>query len=157
MAQNEISTALQQVERNLTALRKRFQQMMRGRALAKATLAKLKRVPGAPSYPLRWTSEKQRRAFFASGGFGKGIPAKRGSPPQVTQGWAAEFIPTGDGGIVALSNPVPHMQYVQGWQAQRFHVDTGWVQLADVEADFFRESESAVVEAWHDLDLLEGV
>lgn len=29
------------------------------------------------SYPIKWDSEKQRRAFFATNGFGKGIPYKR--------------------------------------------------------------------------------
>ncbi len=33
--------------------------------------------PGPPKYPIRWKSEKQRRAFFATDGFGKGIPYKR--------------------------------------------------------------------------------
>ena len=36
------------------------------------------KVPGArPSYPIQWDSEKQRRAFFATKGFGKGIPYRR--------------------------------------------------------------------------------
>lgn len=30
-----------------------------------------------PSYPINWDSERQRKAFFASDGFGRGIPARR--------------------------------------------------------------------------------
>lgn len=33
--------------------------------------------PGPVKYPIEWTSEKQRRAFFATDGFGAGIPYKR--------------------------------------------------------------------------------
>jgi len=34
--------------------------------------------PGKPiTYPVQWDSEKQRRAFFATNGFGKGIPYTR--------------------------------------------------------------------------------
>lgn len=34
--------------------------------------------PGKPIiYPVQWDSEKQRRAYFASNGFGKGIPYNR--------------------------------------------------------------------------------
>ncbi len=34
--------------------------------------------PGAPiTYPVQWDSAKQRNAYFASNGFGKGIPYKR--------------------------------------------------------------------------------
>lgn len=36
------------------------------------TLAKLQQTPGAVKYPIRWTTERQRRAFFASKGFRKG-------------------------------------------------------------------------------------
>lgn len=35
-------------------------------------------VPGKPiTYPVNWDSLKQRAAFFATNGFGKGIPYKR--------------------------------------------------------------------------------
>jgi hypothetical protein len=34
--------------------------------------------PGQPiSYPVKWDSERQRRAYFATDGFGHGIPYKR--------------------------------------------------------------------------------
>jgi hypothetical protein len=35
-------------------------------------------VEGAPvSYPIQWDSERQKRAYFATGGFGSGIPYQR--------------------------------------------------------------------------------
>jgi len=37
----------------------------------------LGKIPGPVKYPIRWTSERQRRAFFATRGFGRGIPTKR--------------------------------------------------------------------------------
>jgi hypothetical protein len=37
----------------------------------------LGKIPGPVKYPIRWTSERQRRAFFATNGFGRGIPTKR--------------------------------------------------------------------------------
>ena len=30
-----------------------------------------------PTYPIQWDSERQRRAFFATDGFGRGIPTER--------------------------------------------------------------------------------
>lgn len=30
-----------------------------------------------PTYPIKWDTEKQRRAFFATDGFGRGIPTPR--------------------------------------------------------------------------------
>lgn len=36
------------------------------------------RKPGKPvTYPVKWDSERQRRAYFATDGFGKGIPSRR--------------------------------------------------------------------------------
>lgn len=38
---------------------------------------KLQAPAPKPSYPINWDSEKQRRAFFATDGFSRGIPTKR--------------------------------------------------------------------------------
>jgi hypothetical protein len=62
-----------------------------------------------PKYPIKWDSERQRRAFFATGGFGRGIPTKR----------TGEYI----GGFrvvkkelrsYSLVNRVPYTKYVGG-------------------------------------------
>lgn len=160
MADNQITKALSQVESNFSRATQRFQNAMRGRRgrLANRSLAALKREPGPPIYPIRFTTDRQRRAFFASKGFGRGIPARRGSPPAVLEGWDAVFTPTNDGGILALINPVDHVDFVQGFRAQGFHKDTGYVQLDDVTDDFFREAEDAAVQVFFEaVDPLEGL
>jgi hypothetical protein len=40
-------------------------------------LQRLRQDPGPVKRPIQWTSEKQRRAFFSTDGFGGGIPTKR--------------------------------------------------------------------------------
>lgn len=46
---------------------------------------------GSPiQYPVNWDSPKQRRAFFATKGFGKGIPYKR--THQYRFGWKVERV-----------------------------------------------------------------
>jgi hypothetical protein len=161
MANLSIATALRGVIRNLEQTKERFQLVMqerKGDQLAARTLARLKTEPGKPNYPIRWTSEKQRRAFFATKGFGRGIPASRSNPSVVLEGWDAEFIPTPDGGILAITNDVPHMKYVQGDLAQGFHRDTGYVQLEDVIEDGFREMEGVAVQGFFEAaDPLEGL
>lgn len=52
-------------------------------------------------YPVRWDSEKQRRAFFATNGFGKGIPHKR--THSYRKGWKVKKFSNG----VALQNKHP--------------------------------------------------
>ena len=37
----------------------------------------LKKPGRKPTYPIQWDSERQRRASFATDGFGRGIPTKR--------------------------------------------------------------------------------
>lgn len=161
MANVSINAALNQVIRNFEQMRGRFQRSMQqrqGDRLAARALAALKTVPGDPIEPAKKMTDRQRKAFFASDGFGRGIPARRGSPPAVTAGWGAEFIATEDGGIVALTNTVPHMKYVQGDRAQPFHLDTGWVQLDDVREDAFREMEGVAVQEWFlSADPLDGI
>ncbi len=43
------------------------------------------------TYPIQWDSERQRRAFFATGGFGKGIPYRRTN--RYRFGWREELQP----------------------------------------------------------------
>lgn len=149
MAKNPILDVLSRVDKQLATTVKRFQIAMKGRAgrLALKALRKLKRVPGPPVYPIRWTSEKQRRAYFATDGFGGGIPYDRSG--DMAAGWDVEVADFADGVLVALSNPAPQVEFVQGFRAQGFHEDTGWVQIGDVTEDFYAEVEDSVVSVWY--------
>lgn len=157
---NPIQRALQRVIRNLSETQLRYQRGMiqQGERVAKRALAELKRVPGAPHYPIKFTTDKQRRAFFATKGFGRGIPASRSTPPAVTEAWGAAFIPTRDGGIVALTNDDPAMEFIQGARAQGWHQITGWTQVDDVEQAAFAEMQDVAIAEWFiEGDPLEGV
>ena len=69
------------------------------------TLNEIKRqmsVSGKPIvYPVQWDSEKQRRAFFATDGFGAGIPYRR--TDAYVNGWKIAKMPSG----LSLSNAHP--------------------------------------------------
>lgn len=114
--------------------------------LANDALRKLTIIPGAPVYPLRWKSPKQRRAYFATNGFGRGIPSVR--KYTLVKGWRVVYTRTATGGQISMTNPVEYMQYVQGDDAQPFHLDTGWVQRGDVQNDFVRETSQQVTAVW---------
>lgn len=66
------------------------------------------RTPGArPTYPINWVSAKQKRAFFATDGFGGGIPhARRGMEKR----W--DIVPVERG--YRFENPAPGAVYVFG-------------------------------------------
>lgn len=88
-------------------------------------------VEGKPiTYPVQWDSERQRRAFFATGGFGKGIPYQRTGG--YIAAWKHEVIPFGH----TLSNPHPAGAIggmPAGWQS-RIHRGR-WTYLIQVLSD----------------------
>lgn len=61
-----------------------------------------------PKYPINWDSEKQRRAFFATDGFGRGIPTKRTG--RYEKGWV--IVRTGTG--YRMENTSPAAGYIGG-------------------------------------------
>lgn len=83
-----------------------------------------RRVPGPVKYPIQWTSEKQRKAFFATDGFGKGIPYRRTG--QLPADWRVELAVHGGGASVSIVNRNPAAPFVYGRWKQQFHTNTGW-------------------------------
>lgn len=58
--------------------------------------------------PIRWDSDKQRKAFFATDGFGGGIPTQRSG--KTPAGW--KIIKTDAG--YDITNPLAHAKYLYG-------------------------------------------
>lgn len=110
---------------------------LRGRMLVSIRAVRRK------TYPLVWQSERQRRAFFATNGFGGGIPY---SPTgNLLEGWDITVIDTDDGGILALTNDVPYARFVQGPDAQKMHLESH-PQAADVKRQYEREAEEVLIQ-----------
>jgi hypothetical protein len=85
--------------------------------------------PGKPKYPIKWKSERQRRAFFATDGFGRGIPTKR--TDVMIDAWDVKFKATTTGGQLTLINDTPYAEFVVGDDQQPFHKESGWYQVED--------------------------
>jgi len=62
-----------------------------------------------PTYPINWDSEKQRRAFFATDGFGRGIPTERTGA--YTEGFKVRRVELR---AYALVNLTPYASHVGG-------------------------------------------
>ncbi len=95
----------------------------------------LAQAPRAVVYPIRWRSVKQRRAFFASNGFGKGIPYQRTGTAAAS--WEIEVTQVDNATLVAISNPVDYSQFVYGRVGdtayqQPFHRITGYASADDI-------------------------
>ena len=85
---------------------------------------RLRVAPPPARYPIQWASEKQRRAFFATDGFGHGIPYKR--QKRAERGWHVTGNYTNTFSGVTISHDWDKSQYVYGPRQQPFHANTGW-------------------------------
>ncbi|HML23544.1 MAG TPA: hypothetical protein PKD09_17945 [Aggregatilinea sp.] len=109
---------------------------------------RLRVEPGPVVYPIRWTSEKQRRAFFATDGFGHGIPYRRSH--ELVHDW--HVIGDYADGLVGftVTNDNPSSIYVygddEGNHRQAFHATTGWPDARE-ELRIIRENAEAFVTA----------
>lgn len=150
----QLKKSLEQFQKEITLapslLQTAFKRSIR-RSKARV-LRRLRRVPGRPSYPLRWAPSRhaedagktpntrwgyysrQKAAFFATDGFGKGIPTRRTGA--ITDAWDGEYIREGASeGLYRIFNSNPDHVYVQGELQQPFHKDTGWDYAPDVIDD----------------------
>lgn len=94
-------------------------------------LAKFRTEPGAVVYPIQWTSDRQRKAFFASNGFGHGIPYSRNH--DLVNAWKLVVVYQPNRLTeIAVSNADLARQFVTGQNQQRFHAVTGWYKDADL-------------------------
>lgn len=123
--------------------------MLKVRKLDSEVISLLRVEPPKPTYPLRWKSKKQRAAYFATNGFGKGIPYRRTG--DMLKRWATKFEPAPDGGEILEQNDSPYVDYVQGMNQQPFHIDTGWVFAPPiiVEADIV--ATEYMIDAWYEV------
>lgn len=138
----DVFEALQEQAQKFPALVKRGLPRVT-RPIDRRMLARLQAEPGPPKYPIRWKSQKQRRAFFATNGFGRGIPTKRTGA--LVRNWKVRAVFTASGGEIIAENDTPYARYVQGDDAQPFHIDR-WPQAAPIYAEFLPVYEDALIE-----------
>ena len=116
-------------------------------------------TPGDVARPIAWTSEKQRRAYFATNGFGAGIPYKRKRGPRSLMGrWRVAKYVSRQGNLITATNDSPVYKFVvedpdhvDAWQ--RFHRNTGWpsaLQVAEVFAVYSDIAATQIGEGWFD-------
>jgi hypothetical protein len=101
-------------------------------------LAEFRVEPGPVVYSrngkLDWESDRQRRAYFASNGFGRGIPyQRRTAPNRLVDRWRVIVVYEANAiTSIIVDNPSPIEQFVTGLRQQRFHAITGWYRTEEV-------------------------
>ena len=142
---------------NIQATAKRFPDLIERYAkrdiapyLRNEVTKRLRREPGVVVYPIEWTSERQRLAFFASDGFGHGIPYQRSG--QLIHDW--HVIGDYRGGLTSIRvfNDNPAARYIYGDEAgkhqQQFHKNTGWPTFVDVLQILSLEVNDRIEDGW---------
>ena len=106
------------------------------------------RDPGPVKYPIEFETPLQQRAFFASKGFGKGIPYKR--TDQLRTSWVVVVSTQLRTNLITLYNPKSYAKYVYpGSRQQRFHRNTGWGRDFDrYIRDLQRTEDIEIANAW---------
>ena len=96
-------------------------------------------------YPLTWKSEKQRKAFFATDGFGRGIGAER--THTLSHSWKKKIETLDNGGSMTVYNSSPTGLFVYGtFDVERqpmFQAAQGgvpWIDPFEVSSPFFDEA-----------------
>jgi hypothetical protein len=106
--------------------------------------------PGPVVYKFKFSTDKSRRAFFASRGFGKGIPTQRTG--SVQESWTVTVSSQLQTDLLSIRNLRPEAKYVYGSATQRQvpgHARTGWGRdfprkIAVIQED----AQSRVIAAW---------
>lgn len=150
---DDIIVAYQELFRDLPKL---SQRAFRGEItrVTRPMLDELTATPGPPQYPIRWKSERQRRAFFASNGFGRGIPTQRSGALQ--EAWSVEVVGGQFDMDVLVDNDLPYAQYVQGDDQQPFHADTGWPLAAPIVDRYSELVGDALINTWFSIVEFQG-
>lgn len=116
------------------------------RRLRARMLQELRQAGKPPQYPLDWQTPKQRKAFFASNGFGGGIPSQRTG--ELEAGYKVDIAPLeSNAAAMVITNSAPHARYVSGEQVQRMHIDR-WVQVVDVAVEYEAQANDILIETW---------
>jgi len=100
--------------------------------------------PPPVKYPIEWTSEKQRKAFFATDGFGGGIPYKRkGTMFDKTR---VEF----DASLFTLriNDPNSIRRFVVDADQQKFHRNTGWFNSEAPYTTIMINGQQRIIDNW---------
>lgn len=119
--------------------------------LRQQLLDELREYPGPVKRPFRWKSERQRRAYFATDGFGWGIPYVRTDALKAS--WTTHIRDQKDGAVFEVENRAPYAIYVMGDWQQPGHIQTGWSSAAVIVAKYRERATDELINVWGEVAL----
>jgi hypothetical protein len=111
----------------------------------------LTRAPLPVSSPFEFATPQSQAAFFASGGFGQGIPTRR-RDPGVEDAWHVGVDRRRNVGFMSIYNDDPAAIFVFGeWQTPG-HRRSGWGEgHADALLDISEKANDKMINGWHQI------
>lgn len=120
------------------------------RSMGRLTQRYLRVLRAEPPLPKRGVTKlmtpRQRRAFWATNGFGHGIPYVR--THAMSKGWQGEVKSLDSGGTVSLFNETPGINYVEGINQQRFLDFVGWLYAPPILEKFQQDALALTATNW---------
>lgn len=144
-----LSAIAEQAKNSRREMRRRVQKLAFG-DLSSELIRTLAKVPGRPRYPLRWTSDRQRRYVMKKLRDEGNLPYQRTG--KLNRGWRVVIVSALDLEI-AVENEMNYSEFVQGNWQQTMHFDTGWTQIAPIIVEFEERYQDALIEQWYDYTL----
>lgn len=106
--------------------------------------------PGPVKLPFQFSTEKSRRAYFTTRGFGHGIPYRR--TDNLRTSWRVDLKSQLSREFIIITNPKSYAKYVYGNPKQRQvpgHKNTGWGKDFDTAIELINEHAVILVtQAW---------
>ncbi len=112
----------------------------------------LRYTPPPPHFPrgqFPWKTERQRRAFFATNGFGGGIPYRRKSPG-IAAKWKVVVNLTTKSGAISAENDARAAPFVYAPHQQPFHAGR-WPDPDRILLDALAHAESNLIDGWYSI------
>lgn len=93
------------------------------RRFVNRTMGKLKVIPPdrAPGEDIPWETPKQQRAFYASDGFGEGIPTPKRRPPRHIKAWKVKYNLRDPASRIEFYNELATAKFLFGYRQQKMH------------------------------------
>jgi hypothetical protein len=111
--------------------------------------------PSQSGSPFVWSSERQRRAFFATNGFGRGIPTVR--TMELANSGSFKVNKSGSSLYIYYENTASYAKWVIGQFTQIIgHITRGWKPINTMVIDKYRNEvvsrfKDAAIKAWDEM------
>ena len=145
--ETDVLQAVAETARDATRKMRRAAGIVARGASAQALIADLSKEPEPPEYPIRWASDRQRKAVMAKLRRADDLPFQR--KHRLSRGWrmVLSSLLGDNGGVFTAENSAPEADFVQGERQQRYL--SKWPLARLVIRQHEAPMEDELINAWY--------